>query len=221
MTQGHDQDLHKDQTLIAHERFIRRVLRIRSTTENHNSKPKWQVLLESASGAAFITVVMGGIIGGLITAMYQSRQARMERDRAKQQQVQQLRFEASKRGFGLIFATVDAAEDVIHLSSKEMRLAPKAQRDKIREAYNSADRDWRNQRAVVGVTMAYYATDSRAAASAWATAVNDVTKYLDCAETWINDHAFYSPGLGAGCMPQRNKVDESMSSLQASMLEAK
>src|SRR5579871_2241086 len=216
-----DQEPGKDQPLIDHERFIRRVLRICGSIERHATKPKWQVFLESVGGAAFITVLVGGVIGGFLTARYQSNQSALEHERAKQQQFAALRFESSKRAFDLIFATVAAAEDVINLSSKEMALAPTEQRNKIRAAYNIADAKWRKQRSVIGVTMTYYSKDYSGTTTTWETVVTDVSKHFDCASKWIEQHPFYSDGLAPGCVEERKKVDQSVAALQALLLGTK
>jgi hypothetical protein len=185
------------------------------------SKPFWQVVLESAGGAALITVVVGGVIGGIITAKYQAREAELERDRAKQQQMEQLRFEATKKGFDLVFATVAAAEDVINLASKEMAYAPAEQRNKIRKAYNLADIGWRKQRGVTGVTMAYYSKDYKNAVEAWNGVVNDLAAYMRCSEAWISQHPFYQGSLPVGCIVERQKLDGTIQALQTLVLGPK
>lgn len=200
------------------QRWLRRIVRLWTSAQKQDPKPKWQILIESTGGAALITVLLGGIAGGLITARYQSKQAELQRDREKQERMEQLRFAASKNGFDLIFATIAAAEDIINLSSKDMYRAPKEQREKIRSAYNIADANWRRLRPVVGVTMAYYSPDQRAAATAWTVASDYVTKYSDCAAHWLGLHPYYLQNLQNGCTEERKKVDEGVSALQIQVL---
>jgi hypothetical protein len=199
---------------VSDQAWLRRMLKLYVPAQKNNPKPKWQMLIESSGGAALITVLLGGIVGGLITARYQSKEAELQRTRSKQDRVEQLRLDASKSAFDLVFATIAAAEDVINLSSQQMLVAPKAQRDGIRAAYNVADINWRTRSAVVGVTMAYYTMDYRGTTAAWMTVRNDVTKYFDCAGDWVGRHPFYSDGLQAGCIDERKKADESIDALQ-------
>ncbi|HLJ89859.1 MAG TPA: hypothetical protein VKZ53_23830 [Candidatus Angelobacter sp.] len=200
------------------ELLLKAIDSIYERTSKYDKKPRWQILIESSGCAALITVLFGGILGGVITARYQSHQADLERVRSREQQVEQLKFDAERKAFDLIFATVGAAEDVINLSSREMKRAPSIQRNNIRKAYNMADAEWRKRQAVTGLPMVYYATDSRAATAAWQTASKSVTAYSACAANWIVAHPFYSEGMNAGCVDERKKVDDSVSALQTQIL---
>jgi hypothetical protein len=221
MTASHDQANGEEQPSISHERFIRRVLRIRKSIDKQSPKPFWQVIVESAGGAALITVVMGGIIGGIITARYQAGQAELARERAGQQQMEQLRFEATKKSFDLVFESVAAAEDVINLASKAMADAPREQRREIRQAYNHADVAWRKQRLLMGMTLAYYSKNYKDAAAAWDAVAKDVTAYMQCSEAWVNQHSYYQDGQPTGCENERNKTDGTIKALQALVLGPK
>jgi len=200
------------------ELLLKTVENVYERINKHDDKPKWRIFIESSGGAALITVILGGIIGGLLTAAYQARQVDLQRIRSTEQQIAQLRLEAVRKAFDLIFATVGSAEDLIELSSENLKGAPKAQRNDIRKAYNTADSNWRKGRAAVGLPLPYYARDFRATTTAWAKASKSVTDYSDCAGRWVVAHPFYTEGLGAACVEERKRVDDSVSALQAQVL---
>jgi hypothetical protein len=198
---------------LAYEKFIAEVLRLRKV--DSAKKPWWQIFLESAGGAALISVVLGGILGAWITGAYQARQATIERERAAHLKLQDLRFESNMEALTLIWSSIAAAEDLLHLSTQAFADAPSSERDEIRKKYNLADAKWRSvSNGELGFKLKYYYRDSPEFAKSWDTARLSVSKYLDCAADWIEDHPFFKSGLGTGCVTQREAVDQDLLNLE-------
>ena len=57
--------------LLQHEAFIKEILTLRDKARGDNPKPAWQRFLETTGGAALITVLIGGIMGSIITGLIQ------------------------------------------------------------------------------------------------------------------------------------------------------
>ncbi len=57
-----------EQQLLEHAAFAGELLRqlFPEKKEESRSKPRWQIFLESTGGAAFITVLIGGLIAGIV-----------------------------------------------------------------------------------------------------------------------------------------------------------
>lgn len=207
----------EEQHRLEHERLIAEVSALRKALAE-KSKPWWQIVLESAGGAALITVIFGGVLGGLVTGMYQSAQAKIQRESAAQKKLQELRFQAETEALQLVSTTVAATEDLLQLSTKSFLQASKDQQDGIRKSFTLADATWRKQNTIViRFKFHYYYRDNPEVMMAWKQTRERVSSYVSCADQWVEQHPRYVEGLGAGCVAERAAILDSLDVLQKSL----
>lgn len=165
-----------EKRLLRNERFVAEIDRIRNPSVS-SPKPTWQRLLESTGGSALITVLIGGIFGTIITAMFQS--ASKDRDfeqawikmRGDQAMIGYKDFldkqrETAEKVFERVGKLVSASEDLISLSRPDLTprndLSPielkgiLEERKRIKEKYRDAGTVWVNERDVMGMLVGYY-----------------------------------------------------------------
>jgi hypothetical protein len=225
--------MHKDdvEQLLSNERLIAQVLEIRKPPEAASRGKNWKELLfETAGGVALITVVLGGIVGGVITSSFQShetenetqhldQQARIDRERAANERLEQLRLDSAKTLFELTFNGISAAEDLLQLSTKAFSDPSLIkQRDEVRRRYNEADGTWRKSHGVDGLLFVYYHNSIVGVADEWTKTDQAVTAYMNCASDWTIAHPFYSENLPKGCSDERRVVDESFAALRQGLV---
>lgn len=207
----------EEQHGLQHERLMAEVFALRKALAEQ-SKPWWQIVLESAGGAALITVIFGGMLGGLVTGMYQSAQAKIQRENAARKRLQELRFQAETEALQLVSTTVAAAEDLLQLSSKSFLQASKEQQDGIRKAFTLADATWRKQNTIViRFKFHYYYRDNPEVMMAWKQTRERVSGYVNCAGQWAEQHPGYIEGLGVGCTTEKAAILDSLDVLQKSL----
>jgi hypothetical protein len=220
--------------LLFQEQVIAQVLAIRSPASPPRTSKSWKELIfETAGGVALITVLLGGIVGGAITTRIQSaqkenetehaeQQARLQREAATRERMDQIGLDAAKDLFGLMYEAVSSSEDLLQLSTKAFAdRTLSRQRDNIRGRYNKAEQNWRSQHNVKGLMFVYYQRSIPGLPEGWGKAEGAVTKYLDCSGGWIEAHPFYTQGLEAGCSEERKKVEQSFAELEHTIVPVK
>jgi hypothetical protein len=157
---------------------------------------RWRVFLESSGGTALITVLIGGIMGTIITALVQVYQKDREFQNAwmKTRGEQALAAyndyltkeqETVKNAYELIGHSISASDDLIDVTTPDWN--PSAvehidqQRSDMIDNYNKIDVRWRTERETVGLLMTYFHHGQRDVASSWHEVQDSVTGYMDCA----------------------------------------
>lgn len=195
-------------------------------------KPAWERFLGSSGGTALITVVIGGIVGSVITGLVQAslKQREYQQQVLKAQADQALvayskhaegEIAAVRSAFETIGASVASAESLIALT--EPRFAPGAstpesrqriaeQRQEIRAAFNKADEDWRTHRDTLGLLITYYHQGSPAVRSSWRSVQDAVDGLTACAVDWYTAHP-EPVDTRSACSRQQEAVNQSLDSL--------
>jgi hypothetical protein len=217
--------------LIFNEALIGEILAIRKSPDESPKSKTWrQLVFETTGGTALITVLLGGILGGAVTALFQymqknneiehaEQQARLERERSANDRLEQVRLEAAKRLFELTYKGISSSEDVLQLSTQPFAdPALKDQRTQIRKQYNDAEESWRKDHAVQGLMFVYYHRAIPGLSDRWGKTEKAVSDYIDCASNWIVSHPFYTPGLPGGCTEEKKKVDDDFAMLERSLV---
>lgn len=191
-------------------------------------KPAWLQLFESAGFAALVTVVLGGIAGGLITfelqeyAKNRERQtadARLEHDRnltAFKEHLDRERKVVDEM-FLRLGKFVDASRDLTTLSRKEFcekcdrGAGAKADISEIREVvnrYNVATIDWNANRLRLGMLLQLEHNNDAELLQGWKETCDAAEAYAECADRWrtkYNNLEFHE-ALKA-CGPVRDTLD--------------
>lgn len=235
-----------EERILRNQALISEANRIRNPN-NSDAKPGWQRLLESTGGTALITVLVGGIFGTIISAIIQSESKEREfqqvwlKARGDQAMVGYKDFlekqqETEKKVFERIGATMSASEDYITLTRPELTLystlSPEEkegiekQRTLIKERFNSNDRDWRNEREILGMLVGYYfpnksETQTQISPSdtnvmtAWEQVKESVDHYKNCAEHWVKNS--YPRETNTACQEEKTKIANSLINLNKNL----
>jgi hypothetical protein len=194
----------------------------------------WKHFLESAGGAALITVAIGGLFGTVLTAMIQVglREREFQQSWLKSRGDQALvaykeyldgELNIVQKAFEAIGKTVAAADNLVILThpqfdpaayADEPRKALIAQKSLHRHEFNLAQADWRRTRRVLGFLIAYYHPRSDVIRRRWLAAEQTVEALTTCAERWYLDHAVqYS--TTEPCVAERRELDAKLTELSA------
>jgi hypothetical protein len=225
--------------LLRHEAFMAEIARRRARLEaKDGSKPRWQRFLETSGGTALVTVLLGGLMGQLITWSIQNQLKEREfqqawmKARGDQALVTYKEYldqeqEIVKRSYELIGGCISASEDLILLTTPDF--APgdfsgsekhkvETERSSIVEKYNSADSQWRSEREKLGLMMSYYHRGRPEVTRAWQEIQSSVTKYNDCAGRWYLQHPLpisTESACGEELTELRKRLDQLSSNLEA------
>jgi hypothetical protein len=218
--------------LLANEKLIAQVLEIRKSPDPPQQTKTWKELIfETAGGTALITVLIGGVLGTLLTLVFQysqkkyetqhlDHQAELDRERSDHERIEKLRLDAAKDLFELTFRSISASEDALQLSTLPFADSKlKAQRESIRKSYNDADVAWRDEHGVKSMLFIYYNRGFPDIAEEWGKTDKSVSRYMDCTEAWVTNHPFYTNGLGPGCSDEKKVVDTDIANLQTALVQ--
>ena len=173
-----------------------------------HEKPSWQRFLESSGGTALITVVLGGIVGSIITAMVQVGlkdrefhqawlKTREEQALATYRQYSEGQLSTVTRTYEVIGRMIVASENLIALSEPAFDVSSireadrprvQKQRDTIRHDYNASDAEWRKNRAVLGLLLTYYHRNDPNVTRSWRGVQEAGDAFAACARKWSLDH---------------------------------
>ena len=192
--------------LLQHEAFIKEVLALRADSAGGSkSKPAWQRFLETTGGAALITVLVGGVMGSIITGLFQrgakDREAQQARLTARYNQSQvaykeylDKELEIVNRAFDLVGSCVSASEDLALMTTstdydpskyegQDKEQARKDLKKQLTEAvdkYNQTDEKWRGEQHKLGLLMSYYHHGNPEVEKSWQGVQGAVTAQLKC-----------------------------------------
>lgn len=206
-------------------------------------KPRWLSFLESRSGTALITVVIGGLAGQLITCSIQNQM----KDREFQQAWLQARGNQAlvaykeyldreqqivEQAYELIGNYISASEDLITLTKPEFdlerysgdqRRVVAEQRTAIRQWFNTMDAKWRGEHEWLGLLMSFYHRGRQDVTTAWRELEDSVTEYADCTRRWYVEHsAPVTPAQAEeACKAESQLLRQRLDELSASMEAAR
>jgi hypothetical protein len=203
------------------------------------SKPWWQVFLESAGGAALITVLIGGIMGGGITLLFShwekerdqvrlSSEAAAAREKLSYERLFDKRLGLAKHVFDIEGQSVSRTENLLRLLTPGFTFCSTTGQERhFRNDYNEADTTWREQRKVIGLSISYYNPGDKTVSLAWTSADQALTEYMECAsglssqrydQLCMKHQALQEqdrPDLS--CTSQRQAVDRTFNDLQRAL----
>lgn len=213
--------------LIHHEAFITGLLHQRMAKEE---KPRGlrQILLESTGGAALITVLLGGVLGAMISGIIQYGQKEREfqqtwlKARGDQALVAYKEYldkqqEVVRHVYELVGSSISAADDLINVTKPEFADTSKYQGDQkekmkkyladVNDKYNASDQKWRNERETLALLMNYYHYNSGNSdiIDKWKAVSDSVDAYMNCASQWKLDNPI-SYETNNACKPQKDAL---------------
>lgn len=194
-------------------------------------KPKWLQLFESAGFTAMVTVILGGIAGGVITNRLQ------EHSKAREQQAAYARLDHDRNltafkehldrerkvvdeMFLRLGKFVDASRDLTTLSRIEFcetckgsKITPDAisQRHEVVKRYNDATVDWNTNRLRLGMLLQLEHNDDPQLLDAWKKTCDAAEAYAECADRWRTLHRNLTPPKALkACSQVRETLDNTL-----------
>lgn len=187
--------------LLQHEAFIKEVQALREDKAGGSKpKPAWQRFLETTGGAALITVLVGGIMGSVITGLIQrgakDREAQQARLTARYNQAQvtykeylDKELELVNRALDLVGGCTSASDDLVLMTTspdydpgqykdQQIKKNLEEQLMKAIDKYNQMDEKWRGEAHKLGLLMSYYLPEVE---TSWQGIEAAVTAQLKCA----------------------------------------
>jgi hypothetical protein len=191
--------------LLQHEAFIKEVQALREDKSGGSKpKPAWQRFLETTGGAALITVLIGGIMGSIITGLIQlgakDREAQQARLTARSNQAQvaykeylDKELEIVNRAFELVGSCISASEDVVLMTTssdydpsqykdRQSKKDIEEQLLKAIDKYNEIDQKWKSEQYKLGLLMSYYHHGKPEVGIAWQGVQDAVSAQLKCTD---------------------------------------
>lgn len=167
--------------------------------------PWWKSFLQPGVLAAFVTVVIGGIMGNFIAATIQAgakerefqqawMKARGDQALLAYKEYTDQEQEIVKRAYELIGGCISASDDLISLTDKSFapgsHVGVEAQRTAMRKNFNAYDVQWSRDSLKLQLLMSYYHSQmgQQNITDAWGKVQEAVTDYMGCASEWNDDH---------------------------------
>ncbi|HVG35827.1 MAG TPA: hypothetical protein VM911_22435 [Pyrinomonadaceae bacterium] len=219
----------EQQKLLQQEAFISEILKIRELKERRDKNGGWFVrLLESAGGAALITVLVGGILGGLLNWRIQTNLRDREAAQAIQKTQGELalvaykdfldrRQETIKSVYELLGNSASASYALITITGPEFehsKLPAEAEEQKtaIRDRFNVAVNEWRSRQDNLGALLSYYHEGRPDVVDSWNNTKSSLTAYMKCAQDeWNNYSTDYIPrDTTKLCSEQRQNYEKNL-----------
>jgi hypothetical protein len=219
-----------EKKILRHEAFLAEVLRLRRPA-NSGDKPRWQRFLESTGGAALITVVLGGLAGGIITHRYQQKSKEKELALVAYKEYLDQEQETARRAYEIIGNCVSSSENLIILTSPAFDLDRFTGADRnevkkkvvsLREQYNNSDAQWRSEREKLRLLFAYYHPGQPKIVESWSGVQQSLTDYMGCARTWQNQHPKATDDDSrSACLDEKKALGTRLDDLSRSLQESR
>lgn len=187
---------------LAEDEFVDEVLRRRdqrrpdAPEETKRKESAWLSFLQSSSGTALITVLLGTIGGGIITNLVQEKERKKEAQALKVTAYLKNQEAIYTDAFALVGKAVAASEDMATITEAAfytgtgdgLTKADEASVDKQKSAivanFNEVDADWRRRRTTLSMLIRLYNHNDPAVATAWQATATALTSFMDCERTF-------------------------------------
>jgi hypothetical protein len=224
--------------LLKHESFISEVNRVRGSKKE--TKPVWQTLLESTGGTALITVLLGGIIGGIISSCYQQEakdrefqqswlKAQGDKALASYHEHMKEEKELLSRIHTIVGNCLAKAEDLVTVTDPiftrdydaQSRKNIRVQQETAIKAFNEVDLKWRSEKAELTLLISYYHPGEQEVHAAWVTVKDSMTQYMICAEDWFKTHLDKQEDTKQACSHQKKTLEDSLGTFSAALVKTR
>jgi hypothetical protein len=197
-----------DERLLQSLALLTEVIRRRVSTEDGKpDKSWWQYIVEPVVLTSLITVIIGGLFGSAITAIYQEEMKTREAQQAAMmargdQALVWYKDHLSQeqgllgRAFSLVGECVSASDRLISQTGPAFRQkfrgdnkkSVEKQQNDIKHGFNETKAKWHKERVELSYLLGYYFAEQTDVPVWWSKVDGSVTSYLDCAERWNNSH---------------------------------
>ncbi len=218
--------------ILATETFVADLLKIRAPKEA-SAKPKWLQFLESNGGTAVITVLLGGIMANIVSCGIQNINRKKEFDNAwvqargsqalaAYQEYLKGEQQTVKWSFDLIGTSMAAADNLINITKEDFDPAQYkgkerekiiGQKTEIRNNFNTANRQWRQQYVAAGLQISYFHKGDPEVNTAWSQLAASLSALMDCANDWYRDHLgifVKVSDISEACSEQTKKINSNI-----------
>jgi hypothetical protein len=192
----------------------------------HESDPKpvWLRVLESATVAALLTGLVGGVLVQIITASFQRSAGRREfndawlKARGDQaltgyREYQHEQFSAVDRVYSEVGEMISAGEAVISAANWDRRRKETNQYViGILKHFNDREDSWVKSKPRFTFLLSYYSSGNEAIPESWSSVARGVDAYRECVSSWYEEPHGQFP-FEAICGVQRQDVDVSLRTL--------
>lgn len=178
---------------LDNERYLAEVIRIRHGKDEipSQSQSRWQNVqrfLESSAGTALITVLLGGLMGSVVSAVFQIYSKQREIELLTYQQRIEKRQETIKTTFDLIGSSFAPADTLIRFRTEFANSPIGLKEDAldewnkkwaaISEGFEQAQRKWSSEEKKAVLSLSYYYNNSRQVKAAWKDVNQSMTSYF-------------------------------------------
>lgn len=183
----------EEEKILHHEALVSEAIRIREEARAEKRDNDGFIRLLSTSGVtAFITVVLGGLIGQLIISSAQTSNAREDRRIAEHTEYLKRRQETVNSAYTLVGKVVNATEAQLSLTKDENSLESVVARDRgirqnaivgLQNKVATTLDEWDIEQERLGLLMRYYHYGQPAVIQSWRDIQECVNQYVSCAGT--------------------------------------
>jgi hypothetical protein len=221
----------EQQELLKHEEFIAAVERIRAGDGKQNKR--WLEILNSSAVTTLITVVLGGIFGGIIVSNYQDKQ---KQNAAAQEQYQvflgkqrdvvdhaaQIIGDGQFDSAGLIALT----QPDFNIRNAKNQFSPELQkqRDDILLFHNAYMRQWGTDSFKTALLLDYYFLGQKEVPGTWRATVDKLNDLETCAWTQYreaHEHAKFSDPNHPPCPDQQKNLTDALGKFSQNLNDAR
>jgi len=212
---------------LQEERYIAEIIKIRSGEKSEERR--WlRLLFETAGGTAFITVVLGGLLGTMVNSCVQSSlqarefaqsQEKSKSDLALTQYKDYLerRQDAMKSTYDLVGQCASACTTLAsRMSSDNNPKKYPTQKEKEElihqnndtyEKFQKLEDDWRSNRDRFGLWVSYYYEGNADVIRCWNDTKESLTKYLDRTEAEYRQYIEDYRSRDQAKVAEKEKID--------------
>lgn len=144
--------------------------------KQNDGKPRWLQVLESATIAALVTVVLGGVAGNIVVGRFQEREKERARIAADAKERAERRTVAIHNAYDLLADARYHAYGLVRLTEPDFQLANVEEADRADlqkqraifvESANAFSRRWQKERYTTGFVLSYYHENRPEVRKAW------------------------------------------------------
>lgn len=227
----------EQEAFLGHDQFVDEVLRRREERKPEAApvpaakENAWLTFLQSSSGTALITVLLGTLGGGIITDLVQEREKQKEAHSLKVSAYLKNQQEIYTDAFALLGKAVADSEDMATITeapfytgtndglSRADEATIDTQKSAIVDAFNSVDAEWRRRRTTLSLLIRLYNQNDQGVATSWDATSSALTAFMNCERDFnIQQNRLHivsttQQSLHACETPQRRQLEAAESNL--------
>ena len=200
-----------------------------------SARSLWTVLERFAQSkvlAALVTIAGTAGLSNWIAAGIQERSRQHELSLVSYKEFLAKELELISSAYELTGAYLSASEDLIFLTGpafdpshfpEAARAKLEAQKQQMRDNYNTVDAEWRKRRESLGLLMGYYHPGNPKIGAAWRNLQEAVDGFNHCVVNWVTQHprATAEQPAAQACGKEKSQVRDRIDDLNLRLDEAR